>query len=65
MPAVSWRPSLAGQLPQGFGYIRKIQVGFEAAFASKPAPTGFRVYPQNPGWLWGCLRERACSHRGC
>ncbi|PAM81917.1 hypothetical protein CES87_22920 [Pseudomonas sp. ERMR1:02] len=33
-------------LPQGIEYIRENQVGCQAAFAGKPAPTGYWVHPQ-------------------
>ncbi|PTC20586.1 hypothetical protein C0J26_03455 [Pseudomonas baetica] len=58
-------PSRASPLPQVL-YTAQIQCGrarperdgvCQAAFASKPAPTGF-VYGTNPMW------ERACSRRG-
>jgi hypothetical protein len=66
-PARDWSagrlPSLAGQLPQGLVYICKKLVGWQAAFAGKPAPTGFGVHLQEIGRLAGRLRWQASSHR--
>ncbi len=42
--------------------VNKPQVGCQAAFASKPAPTVDRVWPREMGWLSGRLREQARSH---
>jgi hypothetical protein len=58
------RPSsLASQLPQGSVYISKRMVGWQAAIAGKPAPTGFDAHLQETGRLSGRHRGQARSHR--
>jgi hypothetical protein len=57
-------PSRAGSLPQGIRYIRQIRVGWQAAFASRLAPTGDPAHPPDSGRLAGRLREQARSHSG-
>jgi hypothetical protein len=65
-PARDWSvggpPSPAGQLPQGLVYICKKLVGWQAAFAGKPAPTGFGVHLREIGRLAGRHRRQASSH---
>jgi hypothetical protein len=56
-------PSLASQLPQGNRYIWELLVGWPAAIAGKPAPTGKSVHLRKIGRLSGRHREQAHSHR--
>jgi hypothetical protein len=55
-------PSLAGQLPQGLVYICKRLIGWQAAIAGRPAPTGFGLHLQETGRLTGRHRWQASSH---
>jgi hypothetical protein len=55
-------PSLAGQLPQGSVCTCKRLVGWRAAIAGRPAPTGFGVHLQEIGRLAGRHRWQASSH---
>ncbi|PPA01575.1 hypothetical protein C4E44_23930 [Pseudomonas sp. MWU12-2312b] len=57
-------PSLAGQLPQGNGHVRKKMVGCQAAIAGKPAAIGECVHQEEHGRLSGRHRWQASSHRG-